>query len=222
MWEVYSDVRGLLEVGGNVLRVIFAVAVVMWMLIFERFWYLTQIHPDKAESIARQWDAMEDKSTWDAQVIRRMWMSELLMDLNQWLAAIRALVTVCPLLGLLGTTSGMIEVYEVMALKGSGEPRMMAEGVSQAMVTTMAGLVVALSGIFFSARLENRRLAETELLAFRLHIDEDLLGGHHRVRSERAKKRAAEENLRRMKKRYAAREAAEEEEEREARTSEAS
>lgn len=196
MREAFLDIQHLLEVGGSVLATIFVVALVMWTLIFERFLYGRFVHPARADEVARTWDRLPDKSTWNAHALRRLWMSELMMDLDKWLAAIRALIAVCPLLGLLGTTTGMVEVYEVMAIEGSSEPRAMASGVSEAMVTTMAGLIVALSGIFFSFRLESSLIAERERLAFRLHIDEDLLGHHHRTRSAKAKAKAREANRR--------------------------
>ncbi len=191
-----QDVQNLLEVGGSVLVAIFAAAVALWTLLIERFAYAMWVHPERAEDVARRWDAMPDKDSWDAQVIRRLWISELTLDLDAGLALIRSLVSVCPLLGLLGTTTGMVEVFESMALMGNSEPRLMASGVSQAMVTTMAGLVVALSGIFFSARLETHLLAERERLAQRLHIDGDLLTHAHRVRNPIARERTREANER--------------------------
>jgi biopolymer transport protein ExbB len=197
MTQAITDIQHLLEVGGGVLITIFLVAIALWTLIIERFWYMRLVHPRKADEIARAWDAIVDKECWDAHAIRRLWISQLTMDLDRGLAMIRALVSVCPLLGLLGTTTGMVEVYEVMSIEGQGEPRLMAAGVSQAMITTMAGLVIALSGIFFSVRLEGHLVAEHDRIAARLHIDEDLLGHHHRVRSDKAKARAMEANERR-------------------------
>ena len=52
------------------------------------------------------------------------------------------------LLGLLGTVTGMISVFEVMAVSGTGNARSMAAGVSRATIPTMAGMVGALSGVF--------------------------------------------------------------------------
>lgn len=194
---VILDIQHLLEVGGNVLVTLFFVAIALWTLIVERFFYLRLVHPRRADGIAHEWDDMEDKGSWDAQAIRRLWISELVMAMNEGLPMIRALISVCPLLGLLGTTTGMVEVYEVMAIEGNSEPRQMAAGVSQAMVTTMAGLIIALSGIFFSFRLEGDLIEEYERLDSRLHIDEDLLGHHHRVRSAKAKERTRRANERR-------------------------
>jgi biopolymer transport protein ExbB len=58
-----------------------------------------------------------------------------------------------PLFGLLGTVTGMIEVFQVMAFSGGGDARAMAGGVSKATLPTMAGMVVALSGVFASIYL---------------------------------------------------------------------
>ena len=81
---------------------------------------------------------------------------------------IASLVALCPLLGLLGTVTGMIEVFDVMALTGSGNPRAMASGVAKATIPTMAGMVAALSGLIFSTQLQNKAKTETEAVADRL------------------------------------------------------
>jgi biopolymer transport protein ExbB len=85
------------------------------------------------------------------------------------LQALQALTGILPLLGLLGTVSGMIKVFEVITVFGTGNTRGMASGISEALVTTMAGLFTALSGLYFVSDLENRsqNLAlrfETELV----------------------------------------------------------
>jgi biopolymer transport protein ExbB len=91
--------------------------------------------------------------------------------LYRYLRLIKALIAVCPLLGLLGTVTGMIHVFDVMALLGSGNARAMADGVSMATIPTMAGMVVALSGLFFSSHLERRAVVEAQKAA-------DSLRGH--------------------------------------------
>ena len=71
----------------------------------------------------------------------------------------------CPLIGLLGTVTGMITVFETMASQGTGNPRLMAAGISMATIPTMAGMVAALSGVFFSSRLEARvKIAREKLV----------------------------------------------------------
>jgi biopolymer transport protein ExbB len=72
------------------------------------------------------------------------------------LPAIRALITVLPLLGLLGTVSGMIHTFEVITAFGGANRRGIAAGISEALVATLTGLVTALSGLYFSVHLEAR------------------------------------------------------------------
>eukprot|EP01028_Stygiella_incarcerata_P010929 TRINITY_DN5930_c0_g2_i9.p1 TRINITY_DN5930_c0_g2~~TRINITY_DN5930_c0_g2_i9.p1 ORF type:complete len:433 (+),score=-18.93 TRINITY_DN5930_c0_g2_i9:1058-2356(+) len=67
---------------------------------------------------------------------------------------VKLLAAVTPLLGLLGTVTGMIEVFDVMAITGSSDVKSMANGVSMATIPTMAGMAVALSGILFEKKLE--------------------------------------------------------------------
>ena len=84
---------------------------------------------------------------------------------------IKVLIAICPLLGLLGTVTGMIAVFDVMTYSGGGNARAMAGGVSMATIPTMAGMVAALSGVYFGTWLEHKAQVETEKL-------EDLLQRH--------------------------------------------
>jgi biopolymer transport protein ExbB len=84
---------------------------------------------------------------------------------------IKALIAICPLLGLMGTVTGMVSVFDVMTYAGSANARAMAAGVSMATVPTMAGMVAALSGVYFGTWLEHKAVTETETLA-------DLLQAH--------------------------------------------
>ncbi len=76
--------------------------------------------------------------------------------IRQHLQIIAVLASVAPLLGLLGTVLGMIETFEVIALFGTGNARAMAGGISVALVTTQAGLLVAVPGLLVSAALVRR------------------------------------------------------------------
>jgi biopolymer transport protein ExbB len=75
------------------------------------------------------------------------------------------------MLGLLGTVTGMIEVFDVMALAGSGNSRAMAAGVSKATIPTMAGMVAALSGLILSAQLDRFAGRESGRLADRFTLE---------------------------------------------------
>ena len=81
--------------------------------------------------------------------------------LERRLGLIKTAVALCPMAGLLGTVTGMIEVFDVMA-GGSGNARGMAAGVSKATLPTMAGMVAAISGMLFSIQLERRAQSESD------------------------------------------------------------
>ena len=74
---------------------------------------------------------------------------------------IRALIYSAPLLGLLGTVGGMIEIFMVIAQTGTSEPGMLAGGIGKALLTTQAGLLIVVIGIYGEMRLSRR---EQELL----------------------------------------------------------
>ena len=69
--------------------------------------------------------------------------------------SIKLIATVAPLLGLLGTVIGMIETFQAITLFGTGDPKLMAGGISQALVTTMLGLIVAAPLLFLHSYAEN-------------------------------------------------------------------
>jgi hypothetical protein len=77
---------------------------------------------------------------------------------------------ITPLLGLLGTVTGMIEVFQVITSTGASNARLMASGISKATIPTMTGLAVSLSGIFFINILERRGARTVAGLADSLDI----------------------------------------------------
>ena len=151
LWESVQD---FIHTGGNVLYVVAVVLFIMWFLMLERYWYVSAIFPKIKKDIITRWDARADTTSWYAHKIRDTWISEATNDLDQRMLLIKTLVAMCPLVGLLGTVTGMIAVFEIMATQGTGNPRTMAAGISMATIPTMAGMVAALSGLFFSSRLE--------------------------------------------------------------------
>jgi biopolymer transport protein ExbB len=159
--ETWEALIAFFETGGNVVVAIFWVTLLMWILITERLLFMRLVFPREVDGIIATWNARADRSSWIAQQIRREMLSKLWQRLNRSVPMIKTLVAVCPLLGLLGTVTGMIEVFDIMAIAGSGNPRAMASGVSRATIPTMAGMVAALSGLYFSVRLDRNTKKET-------------------------------------------------------------
>jgi biopolymer transport protein ExbB len=158
--EIFESVSDFINRGGNVLLYIFAITLAMWTLILERQFYFRLVYPKVEKEVLERWRARGDQFSWRARQIREMWISETSQDLNRSISMINTLVALCPLLGLLGTVTGMIEVFDVMATAGNSNARAMASGVSKATIPTMAGMVAALSGLYFSVRLQ--RFAKDE------------------------------------------------------------
>jgi biopolymer transport protein ExbB len=164
LYQAADAIRHFLELGGDVLWGIMAALVLMWTLILERLWYLYRVHPRRRQAIIEAWKARSDTTSWYARRIRDCVVSEAALELKQNVSLIKALIAVCPLLGLLGTVTGMIAVFDVMTYTGGGNARAMAAGVSMATVPTLAGMVAALSGVYFGSWLEYRAQVEAERL----------------------------------------------------------
>lgn len=146
--SAYEAVSRFMDMGGDVLWLIAWLLFAMWMLIFERIWYFkTGWKSDAGKAIA-VWESRSERKSWAAAQIREKLISQSRMRINQYLPVIKTMVALCPLLGLLGTVTGMIEVFNIMAVTGGGDAKSMAGGVSRATIPTMAGMVAALSGVF--------------------------------------------------------------------------
>ena len=163
-YDVWTTLRGFFELGGPVLYAIFAVTVVMWSLIVERLWYFFRILPREMDTARLVWSTGTCDGSWFASSVRRLILSEVGLNAQRNLGLIQTLLQVLPLLGLLGTVLGMVQVFETLTAFGTGNARLMASGVSQATIPTMAGLVAALSGLCFSVWLKQRAQRKMEEL----------------------------------------------------------
>jgi len=97
-----------------------------------------------------------------------------LMGLQRGLPALGTIVAGAPLLGLLGTVIGMIKIFSVVATAGSGITEQLSSGISQALITTATGLVIAIPALFVHSYLESRALTilsdiEAQILDY-LHL----------------------------------------------------
>jgi biopolymer transport protein ExbB len=165
-----ETIRDFMELGGDVLFVIGFLTLFMWMLIVERVVYLRTGHKRLASAAIQLWEERDDHKSWNAHQIRVRMVSQVSAQVERNIPLIQTCVALCPLLGLLGTVTGMVEVFEVMAISGSGNPRSMASGVSKATIPTMAGMVAALSGVAMATYLQRKAGRERELLADHLVI----------------------------------------------------
>ena len=169
--DVLDIIFRFMNQGGPVLTYIAALTFVMWTLVFERFWYFhTALRRDLDAAIST-WEARRERKSWNARQVRRQLISQAHLKINAGLPMIKTLVALAPLFGLLGTVTGMIEVFNIMAVTGGGDAKSMAGGVSKATIPTMAGMVAALSGVFINTYVT--RIAERESVLLEDHLTTD-------------------------------------------------
>jgi len=169
--DAFEAIRDFMELGGPVLTWIALTIFVMWALIIERIIFFRTQMKGLSSDIQNNWEDRSERRSWNAQQIREGMISRFAIATNKGIPMIQTLVALCPLLGLMGTVTGMIKVFEVMAVSGSGNVRGMAAGVSQATVPTMAGMVGALSGVLLVTLLSRRAAREVEFLGDSLTMD---------------------------------------------------
>lgn len=123
--------------------------------------------PDSSNPLGRVMAAAQQSNIEDAETF------ELLLDeaitkeipqLEKGQTTIKLLASVAPLLGLLGTVTGMIATFQSISLFGTGDPKLMASGISQALVTTMLGLMVAIPLLFFHSLVASRSRTLIQIL----------------------------------------------------------
>ena len=151
-----DSLNGFLDRGGPVLFVIMAAAFVMWALIIERFFYFRLSHSEIAREALDKWNQRTDHSSTYAHWVKEKLVSEVRQKAQQNVAILRAVVALAPLLGLLGTVTGMVWVFDLMAITGSSDAKAMSAGVSRATIPTMAGMVVSLSGLLATMDLDRK------------------------------------------------------------------
>ncbi|MEH6446351.1 MAG: MotA/TolQ/ExbB proton channel family protein [Oceanospirillaceae bacterium] len=139
-----TQINLFLQTGGLVLQVLTLVAFVLFCMLLARLWFRFFEFPKtlrqckKATNLAG-FTLVENSAQ---------------LALQQSMSLIRTTINVCPLLGLVGTVVGMIEIFDVIALKGVSSAQLLAAGVAKAILPTMAGMVIAISAMFIFAYIQ--------------------------------------------------------------------
>lgn len=173
----YGAITGYLDAGGPVVLALMVTAFLMWMLIIERLVFFASASGRMVADHQQAWRARADHESWFAHAIRERLISEMRVEAERNMGIIKVLVLVTPLLGLLGTVTGMIEVFQTITSSGGANARDMAAGISRATIPTMSGLAVSLTGVFAISLLERRVSARVDGLA-------DSLDVHHTPKAQ--------------------------------------
>ncbi len=131
-----------MEKGGSVLWAILGMTFLLAGVIMERFWYLYREAKPFENSLQKA--LLARPVTYE--LLRLEYLARAAFFHNFGL--LKMGVAMLPLFGLLGTVTGMIEVFEVMAAFGNSNPRLMASGVAKAIIPTMSGMAIAVVGLF--------------------------------------------------------------------------
>ena len=172
-----------LQTGGVVMLPLVLVSLIMWLLIMDRAIFFRRLH-HRNMSFQSAWEhvragRMPDPKRFGGAVsllvarfnaarsgnatLDRFILDETVQRINRsmdaYLSVIAVLAAVAPLLGLLGTVTGMITTFDVLAVFGTGNARAMAGGISEALITTQTGLLVAIPGLYMQGFLSRRARA---------------------------------------------------------------
>ncbi|MDY7116536.1 MotA/TolQ/ExbB proton channel family protein [Halomonas sp. SSL-5] len=163
-----EPIARLVDAGGVVLVGIAAVAALLFSLALERVLFFRLAYCSARQRLIRRWTDRGDHHSWSALTLREVWTRQLIARLRRPLPWLKLLVALCPLLGLLGTVTGMISVFDSLALSDTHQARAMADGVARATLPTLAGMAVAVVGLLFTSRLEQIIRREDQRLHDRL------------------------------------------------------
>ena len=175
----------LMRAGGWLMAPILLCSIIATAIVVERFWTLQRrrVAPDSLVTQVRQWARSGELSEDRIRALRRgsslgrilaaalasrdrdrevMKESiedvgrQVVHDLERYLNALGTIAAISPLLGLLGTVIGMIRVFAVITTQGVGNPGVLASGISEALLTTAAGLTVAIPTLMFHRYFRGR------------------------------------------------------------------
>jgi biopolymer transport protein ExbB len=122
---------------------------------------------DRGNALGRILAVYEDNRATDHETLALKLDEAILREaplLERWQGSIKVLAAVAPLLGLLGTVVGMIRTFQAITLFGAGDPKLMAGGISQALVTTVLGLIVAIPLVLLHSLVASRSRTLVEIL----------------------------------------------------------
>lgn len=132
------------------------ISLVMWGLIiqcYSRFYVLRRM--DLASKIEQTLAQYTNISSTQRRYLKQGWISQIRLHLNTGLSQIHLFVRILPMLGLLGTVDGMMDCFK--QLNSDDVLSAVSNGISQAMLTTLAGLLAALSGMYLAYNLKRQQ-----------------------------------------------------------------
>ena len=146
----------LISRGGPVLYLLFLLTLIIFTVLVNKYYF---VFIDKKYWYTKKLDkfhALYPPESIKLHSVEKTFLSEFKRDSMSGVKLLDGLIGMCPMIGLLGTVYGMIEVFEVLSFLGTGNPRAMSSGVAMATIPTMSGMVITVFGLYFRQDLISR------------------------------------------------------------------
>jgi biopolymer transport protein ExbB len=145
MFDFIRTFNNFLDQGGPIVFVLFFISIYLFVLLAAKFKFLFFEIADIQKSFESKVDSIEKDEFYllNLSIQKADFKSVVLKDFT----TIQILITLCPVLGLLGTVTGMIEVFDVVSFFGTGNARALASGITKATLPTMTGLAISIVGL---------------------------------------------------------------------------
>ena len=153
---------------GGVLWLLFLLAVFLWTLIVERYWYFYFSYPAAQEIALRRWNRYAKSDIRTARRARRQIVEEVFSETHRSVGFIQTLVTVILLLGLFASVGGLMRVLDAVPVGGPAGQLLLARGIAAAAIPAIAAGCLVLVALFFTRALSERADVETRLFADKL------------------------------------------------------
>lgn len=172
------DTRETVEQGGGVGYIIIGIGILGTIMALIRLFVLFTTNAkvnaqaksddaDESNPLGRVMKIYQDNPESDVETLELKLDEAILREvsaLETFLSTIKVFSAIAPLLGLLGTVVGMIETFQLITLFGTGDPKLMASGISKALVTTMLGLIVAIPLTLLHSLVQSRAKSIAEVI----------------------------------------------------------
>lgn len=142
--------------GGPVLYVLFFITILIFYILIDKYNFLLLNSKNWSNNQLSKFKEEFPPENTDYKIVDRVLLPLITRKFKSNIKILQGLISMCPMIGLLGTVYGMIEVFEVLSFLGTGNPRAMSSGVAMATIPTMAGMVITLFGLYFYQDINGR------------------------------------------------------------------
>jgi len=142
--------------GGPVLYLLFLISFIIFFILVRKYTFIFIDSEAWVENKLNKFVDDNPPNEFNLKFVEKTYLAELKRTSNANIKLLDGLIGMCPMIGLLGTVYGMIEVFEVLSFLGTGNPRAMSSGVAKATIPTMASMVITIFSLYFRQDLTGR------------------------------------------------------------------